>query len=185
MSALTTPTRFTPDDLLRMPDGNATELVAGQLRGQTVSKESVRVAASVAAVLWQAVRSTRDVEVYGSDLGYRCFRSAPNDVRKPDVSLIRRERLAALDDPDPGFMPIPADLAVEVLSPNDLARDIDEKVKLYLDNGFGVVWVVNPGTRTVLIRRADGSVSILGENDQITGERFLPGFQCRVGEFFS
>lgn len=82
-------------------------------------------------------------------------------------------------------MPIPADLAVEVLSPNDLARDIDEKVKLYLDNGFGVVWVVNPGTRTVLIRRADGSVSILGENDQITGERFLPGFQCRVGEFFS
>jgi hypothetical protein len=36
----------------------------------------------------------------------------------------------------------------------------------------------------VRIHRADGSLSQLSETDGITGEDVLPGFRCRVGDFF-
>ena len=82
-------------------------------------------------------------------------------------------------------MPIPADLVVEVLSPQDRAYDVWLKTEEYLANGFKLIWEVHPHTRTVVIHRADGSVAKLHEQDDITGESLLPGFKCKVGEFFA
>ena len=82
------------------------------------------------------------------------------------------------------YMPIPPDLAVEVVSPNDLATELDIKVEEYLNNGFALVWVVEPATRTVTIHRADGSLARLHAKDEITGETALPSFRCKVAEFF-
>ena len=87
-------------------------------------------------------------------------------------------------DGDRGYMPIPADLAVEVVSPNDLAYELAEKVEEYLLAGFGAIWVVHPNLKTVTLYRAGGSVSVLHENDIISGDPALPDFRCRVGEFF-
>lgn len=50
--------------------------------------------------------------------------------------------------------------------------------------GFKLVWVVSPELRMVDIYRADGSVSRLHENDEITGESALPSFRCKVADFF-
>jgi Uma2 family endonuclease len=82
-------------------------------------------------------------------------------------------------------MPIPADLVVEVLSPNDHIYDVNKKVELYLACGFRLVWVVDPEVRIVYVHRADGSVTKLHENDEITGEGALPGFRLKVAEFFA
>jgi Uma2 family endonuclease len=81
-------------------------------------------------------------------------------------------------------MPLPADLVVEVLSPNDLAYDVDRNIELYLEAGFGLVWVVNPEMKVVTVHRPDGSVSRLHEKDEITGESALPSFRRKVAEFF-
>jgi Uma2 family endonuclease len=81
-------------------------------------------------------------------------------------------------------MPIPADLVVEVLSPNDRIKNVDDKVDDYLKAGFSIVWVVNPHWRDVHIYRRDGSVQLLSERDEISGEGALPGFRCKVGAFF-
>jgi Uma2 family endonuclease len=126
---------------------------------------------------------TREASVYLSDLGYQCFPDT-NEVRFPDVSLIRAERANKIEG-DPGYMPIPADLAVEVLSPNDRIRAIDEKVDEYLQAEFGLVWVVNPHRRHVHIYRPDGSAQLLSEHEEITGEKALPTFKCKVSEFFN
>jgi Uma2 family endonuclease len=81
-------------------------------------------------------------------------------------------------------MPIPADLVVEVISPNDTWYLVTRKVEEYLSAGFRLVWIVDPNTRIVVVRRADGSNSWLRENDEITAEAALPSFRCRVSEFF-
>ena len=47
-----------------------------------------------------------------------------------------------------------------------------------------MVWVVNVHWRHVTIYRRDRSVHLLAERDEITGEPALPGFRCKVGEFF-
>jgi Uma2 family endonuclease len=160
------------------------EFVHGHLVEKPVSKESSRVAANVLYILRRHIQEAGGAEIYGADLGYQCFTENPKGWRKPDVSVVRRERLAKLD-PDPGLMPIPADLAVEVLSPTDFAYDVAAKIDEYLRNAFPLIWIVEPNTRTVVVHRADGSITKLRENDEIDGESALPGFRCKVAEFFA
>jgi Uma2 family endonuclease len=121
--------------------------------------------------------------VFSQSVGYRCYSADPSKFRRPDLSVIRAERLAGTE-PDIGLVPFPADLVVEVLSPNDLAYDVAEKVEEYLANGFRLIWIVHPNTETVTIHRADGSVALLHAADEITGEQALPGFRAQVARFF-
>ena len=115
---------------------------------------------------------------------YRCFPDAPDKVRKADVSFIRRDRLSLEQAISEGHLPIAPDLVVEVLSPNDLASDVHEKVQEYLRAGVQLVWVVDPQARLVEVHRVQGPGTILRENDDLDGEDVLPGFRCRVGDLF-
>jgi Uma2 family endonuclease len=111
------------------------------------------------------------------------FSRDPNKVRKPDGLFIRRDRLTA-DLLAGSFITIPPDLVSEVVSPNDTAYEVDQKVKEYLDAGVRLVWVVNPEIRTVRVHRLDGTIAGLSEHDELSGEDVVPGFRCRVGELF-
>jgi Uma2 family endonuclease len=83
-----------------------------------------------------------------------------------------------------GFIKVPPDLAVEVLSPNDLAYEVDRKVAEYFSAGVRLIWIVNPETRSVTIYRPDGTASKLNDRDTLEGEDVLPGFRCPVRDFF-
>jgi Uma2 family endonuclease len=83
-----------------------------------------------------------------------------------------------------GHISIRPDLAVEVLSPNDLAYEVDAKVKEFLAAGVPLVWVVNPDTREIVVHRQDESLGKFREQDEIGGEDVLPEYRCPVAEFF-
>jgi Uma2 family endonuclease len=97
--------------------------------------------------------------------------------------LIRKGRLPGERFPE-GYVRIAPDLAVEVISPNDLAYEVDDKVEEYLRAGVRLVWVVNPQTRTVRIHRADGSIAQRREGEDLTGDDVLPGFVCPLAAVF-
>lgn len=166
------------------PDEKGFELVDGRLEEKPMSRESARVGSRIGFLFESAARQCGGVEVYNSELGYQCFAADPRGYRKPDVSVIRSDRLAGVPA-DVGLMPVPADLVVEVLSPNDLAYKVSRKVRLYLDNGFRVVWVADPGVRTVAVYTLDAPGRVLRETDEIDAGDLLPGFRCRVGELFA
>jgi Uma2 family endonuclease len=73
---------------------------------------------------------------------------------------------------------------VEVLSPSDSRRRVAEKVAEYLASGSRLVWVVDPEDRNVTVYREATEGRPLWEDATITGEDVLPGFACRVAEFF-
>jgi Uma2 family endonuclease len=73
---------------------------------------------------------------------------------------------------------------VEVLSPNDIAYEVDAKVREYLAAGVRLVWVINPDGRTVTIHRPQGPGTVLHEQDELAGETVLPGFRCRIADLF-
>jgi Uma2 family endonuclease len=73
---------------------------------------------------------------------------------------------------------------VEVVSTNDLAQDVNEKVEEYLQAGVPLVWEVYPESRTVLVHRPNSTVTKLHATDELTGEDVFPGFRCQVAEFF-
>ena len=181
-------TRFTPEDLLRMEDAINYELVDGKLVERHMGMESSEIALRIAFLLGLFLRDHRLGRLFGADASYQCFPNASKNVRKPDVSFIRSGRLSG-DRAPAGHSLIPPDIAVEVISPNDLAYEVEEKVAEYLQAGVPLIWIVNPPTRAVRIHRPKssprGPVAELSGDDVITGEEVLPEFSCKVSEFFA
>src|SRR5207237_10710175 len=92
--------------------------------------ESSVIAAVIVTILNSFVRAHRLGHVFTTDCGYRCFPDDPDKVRKPDVSFVARGRLPD-DRPPAGYVLVAPDLAIEVLSPGDLATRVEEKVRDY------------------------------------------------------
>lgn len=183
MNIITAKDTLTPEQFLRLPDADQYELVDGKLVERHRGWESSWVATQLLFFLTDYCRKNAAGWANGSEAIYQCFPQRPNKVRRPDASFIRHGRFENEQFPQ-GICTLAPDLAVEVISPNDTAYEIDEKVEEYLAAGVRLVWVVNPHTRTARVHRADGSVSQLHEADEMDGEDVLPGFRCRVGEFF-
>ena len=184
MTAIAVATQLSAEEFLDLPDAKDLELVAGQPVERNVSVESSRVAGTVSGLLFVECRRTGEATVFPNDLGYRCYPDNPNQIRKPDVSVVRRSRLVGIDG-EQGFMSIPADLVVEVISKNDLSYDVMTKVEEYLSAGFALVWLIHPNVRTATIYRVGEATALtLHEADEITAEPALTEFRCKVGAFF-
>lgn len=176
-------TPLTPAGLLALADGENFELVDGQLVERTVGVLSSLVEAILIGKLSSFCQAHQLGPVFTSTNGIQCFPADPRKVRRPDVSFVKAERFAPKHLQE-GFLTIAPDLAVEVISANDLVAELDEKTEEYLAAGIPLVWVIDPEVRTVVIHRGDGTLAKLHENDALTGESVIPGFKCKVAELF-
>jgi len=135
--------QYTPEDLLTMPDGHRFDLVDGHLVERHMGAESSWIAQQVNRRLGNDVAASQGGLVLGPDCGYQIFPDDPNQVRFPDGSFIRRGRLPH-DVPPRGHVRIVPDLLIEVVSPNDLAWEVEVKVTEYLRAGVPLLWVFYP-----------------------------------------
>jgi Uma2 family endonuclease len=120
--------------------------------------------------------------VTGADGSYILHKNVPDTVRIPDAGFISRERLPKLPTK---FIPIPPDLAVEVVSPGDDADELREKITEYLEYGTRLIWVIYPKTRLVDVYRQNHQGAIPKSiNDVLDGEDVLPGFTLAVKDIF-
>jgi Uma2 family endonuclease len=182
---MSTLTPVTAEQLLQMPhDGCRYELVEGELRmmspcGWRHGKVGGRLLQHIARYLAENPCG----EAFLAETGFLLSRD-PDTVRAPDIAFIHKDRLSG-ELPEEAFWPGAPDLAVEVVSPGDTYREVDEKAKKWIAAGAKLVWVVNPLQQTVNVYRPDGLIGTLGVKDELTGEVVLPGFRCRVGEIFA
>ena len=166
-----------------MLDGAGVEFLNGQVVERESCLRSCAAASTVMGTLGAFTRDPRSGRVFGAGMGYRCFPSDPRRVRKPDVSFVAAERITpALWTME--YIPFAPDLAVDVASPNDSHEYLEQKVADYRSAGVRLIWVVNPATRSVLIRRLDRTCAELDEAGTLDGEDVVPGFTCRVAELF-
>lgn len=181
----TVPQIMTADDLLQMPDdGLLYELVQGEIHQMSpASHRHGEIVINITFSLVQHVRARQLGKIYAAETGFR-LASDPDTVRGTDVAFVRRERVDAVGDTE-GYWPGAPDLAIEVISPNDLYTDVEEKVIEYLDAGAGMVLTVNPRKRTVTVYRALSTISILTEADTIDGEDVVPGWRLAVRDVFA
>lgn len=183
MSLVEQSNQLTIDDLLAIADERSVELVDGELVEVHVSSLSAKVATRLCTFLDLYCLEHHLGEAFGSDAYYQCFPDQPRHARKPDASFVSAQRLPA-DWREQGYFSIAPDLTVEVLSPGDLAYEVDRKIAEYLKAGVRLVWEINPAERCVFVHRLDGTVSKLGAADQLNGEDVVPGFTCRVRDIF-
>lgn len=158
------------------------ELVRGvPVRMSPTGRVHGLISLALGALIMQYVDQHELGETYGAETGFR-LHSDPDLVRAPDISVVSKTRAAALTIE--GYIPGPPDLAVEVVSPSDRARDIQAKVADFLAAGTRLIWVVYPDTRTVVAHYPDGTARTFAEADTLDGGDALPGFALPVTEVF-
>jgi Uma2 family endonuclease len=112
--------------------------------------------------------------------------SARDIRRRPDVAFVSRERWP-LDRAVPavGDWEIVPDLAVEVISPNDVAREVLGKMREYFNLGVQQVWLVFPEELQVYVYDSPQQVRIWSAPGELEGGRFLPGLRIKLAELFA
>ena len=172
--------KMTPEEFLLLDDAGV-ELIDGEVRSRNVSIKSSRTGTKFVRRLDVFAEDNDLGAVFGMDIGMQIFDHDPALVRKADCSFVRAGRLP---DHDEGYLHVVPDLVVEVASPNDTAKEVLEKVQLWLDAGVRLVWVAYPGANQVHVYRRGHSASILSGDDELTGEDVLPGFRAPISVFF-
>ena len=171
--------RWTEADLLCLPDdGRKYELVNGRLVEVPTGARHGQICVRLSAKLYYS--AGRRVSVFDSGTG---FRMAQGNIRSPDVSVMRTERLPNGKAPE-GFVDGAPDLAVEVVSPSEQMSDLLKKMAEYFESGAQEVWLLFPERKQVHRYRADLTVEVLNENDILHGAPLLPEFAVRVGDLF-
>ena len=179
-----TRTPLTAEALLRLPDdGQRHELIAGELRTMPPpGEEHGSIEALCTIALGQYVHAHRLGRVLSGEPGF-LLASDPDTVRAPDVAFISRERAQA--PLATGYRQGAPDLAVEIISPSDLYTEVAEKVATWLEHGTGMVIVINPRHRAVVVHRSATQVRHLTVDDTIDGEDVVPGWTLPVRELFA
>ena len=115
------------------------------------------------------------------------FRPAPDgEIRRPlvpDIAYVSDARLAGLAGRDLEAPPFSPDVAVEIRSPDDRARNLEHKIAVYLATGSLLVIVVDPRDRSVLLHDANG-IRVL-QGDDIIEHPAMPGFSLALPALFA
>ncbi len=121
-------------------------------------------------------------EVMVGEVGLYTRRN-PDTVRGADVIFISRARLAQVKSAS--FLDVAPELVVEVMSPDDRWSEVKQKIREYFDIGVILVWIADPTDKTVSVYRSLTEVHLFTENDILTGEEILPGFNLSVATLFA
>jgi Uma2 family endonuclease len=106
--------------------------------------------------------------------------------RRADIAFVSFERWP-MDRPkssrDNAWDVVP-DLAVEVISPGDLALSQFEKVLEYFEAGVRLVWEVYPEQRHVRVSESSTQVRMIPPDGTLDGGVVLPDFRLPLAELF-
>ncbi|MCI0699843.1 MAG: Uma2 family endonuclease [Planctomycetia bacterium] len=105
--------------------------------------------------------------------------------RKPDAAFVPYSRW-------PKYKPLPStnawdvlpDICIEVVSPNDLADEIETKISEYFQAGVRLVWVVYPRQERLYVYESANQIRRLTRDDTLDGGVVLPGFSLPLSELF-
>jgi Uma2 family endonuclease len=101
--------------------------------------------------------------------------------RRPDAAFVMRENLP---ENTQKAVPIPPDLAVEVVSETDQFNKADAKLLEYQQVGVKLIWVIRTVKKVIEVYRADGTTALLNVNDILDGENVVTGFKLPVQQLF-
>ncbi len=154
------------------------EYVKGELIPMAAaSRRHGRISVNILRYLDPTVYDNNLGELYTAETSFK----VGERVLKPDVAFVASEQLDI--DEDKG-LPIPPDLAIEIVSPSDMQSHVAQKALAYLDAGTRCVWVLEPVSQTVTVYKSETDIKTLTREDTLTGEDVVPGFSCPVELLF-
>lgn len=162
---------FGEDDYVEWVDGEVVRMSPVSLRHQEIAQFVLRV-------LLQFVEAKPLGRVLSAPFQMKTGPSLAG--REPDVLYVSNERAANLKS---SYLDGPADIAVEVISPESRARDRGEKFYEYEQGGVREYWLIDPMRKQAEFYRlgADGVYRVAAPTpDGRFQSEALPGFWLQV-----
>ncbi|MGK7875682.1 MAG: Uma2 family endonuclease [Xenococcaceae cyanobacterium] len=123
-------------------------------------------------------------EANGTGIGFdssTCFKLPNGADRSPDAAWISLEKWNNLtSEQQEKFVPLCPDFVVELRSPSDNLKPLQEKMQEYLDNGTLLGWLINRKDRQVEIYRQGQIKEVLNHPTSLSGEDVLPVFTLNL-----
>jgi Uma2 family endonuclease len=111
--------------------------------------------------------------VFDSSGGFELPNTA---TRSPDAAWVRRSRLVTLNpEQKKRFLPLCPDFVVELRSPSDRLKALQDKMQEYLDNGAQLGWLLDAPNRRVFVYRPGKTMECLENPATLGGDPELPG----------
>lgn len=148
----TTSAIVTYEEWLRLPVGeDREEVVRGEIRRMPPNKRAHARIVQRLVVLLAKVFPEPAFEVVGSSFGI-VIRKEPLTCCNPDLAVFRVEDVVEID----GYYRCAPLLAIELLSPSNTRREMDERFRDYEQIGAPELWVVSSEARTLEVLRLSG-----------------------------
>ena len=103
-------------------------------------------------------------------------------VSVPDLLYISNERLT-LDEFEDGPCPVPPELVIEIISPDQTFGEMAEKATDYLSAGVLRVWVVDPKAKSITVFALDTTPLTYRGNRALT-DSLLPSLKLTAQQVF-
>lgn len=179
---VTNDTLITGDDLFAMGDIGPCELVKGRIvRMSTTGGEHALLEAEITFHLKDFNRKTHSGWVLSGEAGVYTQRN-PDTVRGMDAAFISKERHPARPKK---YLEVAPELVVEIVSPNDRWKEIQDKLQEYFAIGVETVWLVEPEERVVYVYTELTELTRLTLEDTLHGEGVLTGFELPLRMLFA
>ncbi|MEA5575625.1 Uma2 family endonuclease [Anabaena sp. UHCC 0451] len=103
----------------------------------------------------------------------------------PDVAWVKKESWDSLTPEQQNkFAPIYPDFVIELRSPSDSLKPLQEKMQEYIENGVKLAWLIDRKQRKVFIYRPAKVVEELDKPQTLNGEDILPGFVLDLSDIW-
>lgn len=144
--------------------------------------ETGRSNSNINSQIWFWNEQNQLGEVFDSSTGFTLPSGAD---RSPDVSWIEKSRWDALTNQEKEkFIPLCPDFVIEIMSPSDNLKKLQNKMQEYIENGCRLGWLINRKKQEVEIYRPGKEVEVLQLPQTISGENILPGFVLKMDKIW-
>jgi Uma2 family endonuclease len=107
-------------------------------------------------------------------------------IRSPDVSWVKRTRLAVLtSEQKQRFLPLCPDFVIELRSPSDNLKALQDKMQEYIENGASLGWLIDTEARHVLVFQPQQKLISLEQPEVMSADEVLKGFELDMQKIWN
>jgi Uma2 family endonuclease len=179
---------YTYADYLKWKFEERVELIKGKIFKMSPAPNLIhqRISGELYGQLWSFLKG-KPCRVFSAPFDVRLPRKSKDDkdiitVVQPDISVICD--LSKLDDK--GCLGAP-DIVIEILSPSNNEKELNNKYEIYEQSGVKEYWLVFPAEKAVVIYTLTGD-KFIGSRPMVAGQEItssvLAGFSLPLSELF-
>ena len=107
-------------------------------------------------------------------------------IRSPDVSWVKRTRLLTLTEKQKQrFLPLCPDFVIELRSPSDSMKNLQDKMQEYSENGASLGWLIDPEDQQVLVFQPKTAILRLDKPQFLLADNLLTGFSLDMQKLWN